>query len=105
MTINYFTIQDKHLLIFGLVAGVEIYEVKQSGAKKVFNKMCNHKIDENNDLIPVQLDCAEHRVRPGILQIVIATESSRINKSEDHDNFIICLEVDIQNGFKVFEIF
>jgi len=48
MAIKHIQVGDLCLLVFALVSVLEIYEVKQSGAKKVFKKVCSYQIDEKN---------------------------------------------------------
>ena len=82
---------------------LEIYEVKQSGARKVFKKVCTHQVDEKNGYLATHLDVSEHRVKSGHLLVVLAAKGSKMIGEDDNDNVIIILEIDYRNDFKVTE--
>ncbi len=88
-----------------MVTSLVIYEVKQSAAKQVFQQVCGHQIDEKNDFLPIKLDACEHKVKPGVLQVVVACEGSKINSHGEHDFAVILLEVELLKNFKVTEVF
>lgn len=93
MTFFQDAIEDLNLCVFALVSDLVIFEVRQSGAKKVFRHVLTHRLDEKDEYLPSHLDVALCKVKK-CLQVCIAAISSRLNKQETNDYVLIVLEID-----------
>lgn len=91
MCLTYF--KPLNLCIFALVSEIVIHVVQQSGNKKVFNQVARHKINQNNEFIPTCLEVALHKVS-GRLLVCLAVQSSKLNKADQYDNYVIVYEFD-----------
>ena len=56
MAIKFFQKDDLNLCIFALVSDLVIFEVKQSGVKKVFRHVLTHRLDDKDEFLPTHLD-------------------------------------------------
>ena len=92
-----------NLCVFALVSDVVIYNVQQSGQKKIFNQLAVHKIDVRNEYIPTCLDVALHKVS-GKLLVCLAVQGSRLNKQDQYDHLVIVFEFDQSNNYAVKEL-
>ena len=79
MAMTFFQKEELNLCIFALVSDLVMYEVRQSGAKKVFRHVVTHRLDERDEYLPVRLDVQWNRVKK-CLQVCIACISSKLNK-------------------------